>query len=64
MAQMGFKELVPAKDAGIIITAFLCPKDDNFSFEEFSQKLAERGSFINLNMFAVRINPIFLEQIR
>jgi len=41
MATMGFKELVPEKFAGHIITCFYYPKHQNFSFEKFYQKLSD-----------------------
>ena len=43
MASLGFKELVPEKFAGHIITCFYYPKHQNFSFEKFYQKLSDIG---------------------
>merc|ERR1711892_115846 len=41
MAEFGFKELVPEKHAGHIITCFYYPKHPNFSFETFYKKLSD-----------------------
>jgi len=41
MAKFGFKELVPEKYAGHIITCFYYPKNPNFSFEKFYKKLSD-----------------------
>ena len=43
MASLGFKELVPEKFAGHIITCFYYPKHENFSFEKFYKKLSDIG---------------------
>ena len=43
MAKFGFKELVPEKYAGHIITCFYYPKHPNFSFEMFYKKLSDIG---------------------
>jgi len=41
MKEMGFKELVPEKFAGYIITCFFYPDHPNFSFETFYKKLSD-----------------------
>ena len=47
MAEFGFKELVPEKYAGHIITCFYYPKHQNFSFEKFYKKLSDMGSYLH-----------------
>jgi 2-aminoethylphosphonate-pyruvate transaminase len=46
MAEFGFKELVPEKHAGHIITCFYYPKHPKFSFETFYQKLSDIGWYL------------------
>ena len=46
MRKMGFKEYLRPEIQGYIITSFLYPKDPNFSFDEFYQKLNERDQVI------------------
>jgi len=46
MAEFGFKELVPEKHAGHIITCFYYPKHPNFSFEKFYQQLSDLDQVI------------------
>lgn len=43
MRQMGFKEYLRPEDQGYIITSFLYPEDDNFRFEQFYERLNEKG---------------------
>ena len=43
MSSLGFKELVPEKFAGHIITCFYYPKHHNFSFQNFYQRLSDIG---------------------
>ena len=44
LAKMGFKELVADKDAGYIITSYLCP-GGNFDFKMFYNSLSKLGEF-------------------
>jgi 2-aminoethylphosphonate-pyruvate transaminase len=46
MRQLGFKEYLRPEDQGYIITSFLYPKDDKFRFEQFYEKLNEKGYVI------------------
>jgi 2-aminoethylphosphonate-pyruvate transaminase len=46
MRQMGFKEYLRPGDQSYIITSFLYPQDDNFRFEEFYDRLNEKGYVI------------------
>ena len=49
--KLGFKQLVPEKNAGYIITSYLCPKHPNFSFKQFYSKLSDKGICIDLLMY-------------
>ena len=49
--KLGFKQLVPEKNAGYIITSYLCPKHPNFSFKQFYSKLSDKGICIALLMY-------------
>ena len=46
MRRMGFREYVPAKWQGHIITAFLFPNDPRFEFAAFYQHLSSKGMLI------------------
>lgn len=46
MREMGFREYLAPQDQGYIITSFLYPKDPNFSFEKFYEKLNKKGHVI------------------
>jgi len=46
MRQMGFREYIRPENQGYIITSFLYPDDDNFHFEEFYERLNEKGYVI------------------
>jgi 2-aminoethylphosphonate-pyruvate transaminase len=46
MAALGFKQYLAPGIQGHIITSFLYPADTNFNFEEFYQKLNNRGFII------------------
>ena len=46
MRRMGFREFVPTKLQSHIITSFLFPEDPNFKFEEFYQRLSDKGMVI------------------
>lgn len=43
---MGFKELLKESDQGYIITSFYYPDHPNFKFEEFYERLSEKGQVI------------------
>lgn len=43
MAELGFKQLVAGENAGYIITSFYMPEHPNFDFEQFYQKLSDKG---------------------
>ena len=49
--KLGFKQLVPEKNAGYIITSYLCPKHPNFSFKQFYSKLSDKGICIDSLMY-------------
>ena len=44
--RMGLREYVPAESQSHIITTFLFPEDPKFKFEEFYQRLSDRGMVI------------------
>ena len=46
MRRLGFKEYLRPEDQGYIITSFLCPQDDGFQFEEFYERLNDKGYVI------------------
>ena len=46
MRRMGFEEYLPRELQGHIITSFLYPEDEKFSFETFYEKLNDRGFVI------------------
>ncbi len=46
MRELGFKEYLAPQDQGYIITSFLYPKDPKFSFEQFYERLNEKGHVI------------------
>ncbi|MGI8950993.1 MAG: hypothetical protein ACR2FN_05330 [Chitinophagaceae bacterium] len=46
MEELGFIEYLPKEIQGHIITSFLYPDDSNFNFENFYNKLNERGFVI------------------
>ncbi|MEO1979298.1 MAG: methyltransferase domain-containing protein, partial [Fuerstiella sp.] len=46
MRRMNFREYVPAELQSHIITSFLFPEDSNFDFEEFYQRLSNKGMVI------------------
>ena len=43
MERLGFKELLDESVQGYIITSYYYPKDPNFSFKEFYNRLNEKG---------------------
>lgn len=46
MRELGFVEYVPQETQGYIITSFRYPKDDNFDFSDFYQRLSDNGFVI------------------
>ena len=46
MRRLGFREYLPAERQSDIITSFRYPEDPAFDFDEFYQRLAERGFVI------------------
>jgi 2-aminoethylphosphonate-pyruvate transaminase len=71
MRKMGFEEYVPADLQGYIITSFHYPRDETFDFEEFHQRLNERGFVIypgkvtDADCFRIgNIGRIFAEDVR
>ena len=46
MEELGFKEYISKKIQGHIITSFLYPEDSHFNFENFYEKLNQRGFVI------------------
>ena len=71
MRKMGFQEYVPAESQGYIITSFYYPRDERFDFEEFYQRLNDRGFVIypgkvtNANCFRIgNIGRIFAADVR
>ena len=43
MGKLGFRELVPIEQQSRIINSFFYPNDTNFAFEEFYNRLSQRG---------------------
>lgn len=71
MGKLGFKQYLRPEIQGHIITSFLYPKDKNFNFERFYQKLNERGFIIypgklsKADAFRIgNIGQIFPEDVR
>jgi 2-aminoethylphosphonate-pyruvate transaminase len=71
MRAMGFREYLKPEHQGYIITSFNCPKDPNFSFEEFYRRLNENNYVIypgkvgNADCFRIgNIGRIFPPDIR
>lgn len=71
MREMGFKEYLRPEDQGYIITSFLYPQVPNFSFEQFYERLNEKGYVIypgkvsNADCFRIgNIGRIFESDIR
>ena len=46
MAKLGFQEFVAEKYAGYIITSYLTPSDLKSDFDQFHEKLSEKGQVI------------------
>jgi 2-aminoethylphosphonate-pyruvate transaminase len=46
MRRLGFKEYLRPEDQGYIITSFLYPQDECFQFEEFYERLNDKGYVI------------------
>ncbi|CAL1537566.1 unnamed protein product [Lymnaea stagnalis] len=59
MSELGFKELLDEKIAGYIITSYLYPKDPNFSFTEFYNRLNDKdlviypGKVLDIDCFRI-----------
>lgn len=71
MRKLGFKEYVPTKFQGYIITSFLYPEHPNFSFERFYSLLNEKnqviypGKLSKVDCFRIgNIGRIFEEDIK
>ena len=71
MRKMGFKEYLSPENQGYIITSFHYPKDPNFSFEEFYQRLNSMNYVIypgkvgNADCFRIgNIGRIFESDVR
>ena len=71
MAELGFKQYLAPEIQSHIITSFLYPKDPNFNFEKFYQKLNDRGFVIypgklgKIDAFRIgNIGQIFPEDIK
>lgn len=43
LTSIGFKDLVPLEEQSRIINSFYYPKNKNFSFDDFYQRLSRRG---------------------
>jgi 2-aminoethylphosphonate-pyruvate transaminase len=43
MLEMGFREFVPLQEQGKIINTFRYPNDSKFNFDEFYQRLSNKG---------------------
>ena len=43
MGAIGFQEYLKPEDAGYIVTTFHYPKSSKFNFEEFCNKLSDKG---------------------
>ena len=48
MAKMGFREFVPEEFAGYIITSYLTPNELLADFNQFHEKLSEKGKGFGL----------------
>ena len=46
MKALGFKEFLDDSHDGYIITSYFFPKDHNFSFKNFYEKLSDKGQVI------------------
>lgn len=46
MTEMGFEAYLPAEKQGYIITSYRYPKSEKFNFQEFYEKLSEKGFLI------------------
>lgn len=46
MQKMGFKTYLKSEDQGYIITSFYYPEHPNFNFQEFYERLSEKGHVI------------------
>ena len=44
MTKLGFEEFLDEKHDGYIITSYKFPKDENFNFSEFYNRLATEGT--------------------
>jgi len=71
MREMGFKEYLNEKDQGYIITSFHFPKDPNFNFNEFYERLNDNdyviypGKVSNADCFRIgNIGRIFETDVR
>lgn len=71
MAELGFKELLDEKIAGYIISSFLYPKDKNFNFTEFYNRLNEKdlviypGKVLDIDCFRIgTIGDLYPEDMR
>ncbi|BFZ07174.1 hypothetical protein BsWGS_10212 [Bradybaena similaris] len=59
MRELGFKELLDEKIAGYIISSYLYPKDPNFNFTEFYNRLNEKdlviypGKVLDIDCFRI-----------
>ncbi|XP_059139512.1 2-aminoethylphosphonate--pyruvate transaminase-like [Physella acuta] len=59
MSELGFKELLDKKIAGHIITSYLYPKDPNFNFTEFYNRLNDKdlviypGKVLDIDCFRI-----------
>ncbi len=71
MSELGFDEYIDRQNQGYIITSFLYPKNENFSFERFYNLLSDRdlviypGKLTNVDCFRIgNIGQIFSNDIR
>jgi 2-aminoethylphosphonate-pyruvate transaminase len=71
MRQLGFKEYLKPADQGYIITSFLCPDDQNFSFEKLYESLNQKdyviypGKVSDANCFRIgNIGRIFEADVK
>ena len=60
LVELGFKDLVPLEEQSKIINTFFYPKDKNFKFEEFYQRLSDKGKSAKRNELIVKNNKNYL----
>ena len=57
MAELGFKQLLTEDIAGYIITSYYFPKDPNFDFKDFYDRLNDKGDLFFCNIVHINCIP-------